>query len=86
MVHVLTIFFMILIVWTIYSIALVIDDDALNIYSEDDIPMKIAKIYWWIIIGGIILFLLWFVSFEISKGIICLSSNNDNRICEKEIK
>lgn len=86
MVYVLTIILMILIPWNIYSIVLVMDDESLIIYNEDDIPMKIAKIYWCIIIGGIILFLLWFVSFEISKGIICSSSHNDNKICEKETK
>lgn len=83
MIHVLTVIIMFLIVWTVYSICLVFDDESIMFYSGDDILLRLAKLYWWIILVGIVLFILWYVSYMISSFIICNTSNNDNKVCEK---
>lgn len=83
MIYVLTIIIMFLIVWTIYSLHLVLDDDSIMFYSGDDILLRLSKIYWWIILVGIVLSALWFVSYMISGEIICHTSNSDHKVCKR---
>lgn len=80
----LTIFFMILISWSLYSIFLCMSDETLFIYSQDDFLLKMAKIYWWIILSFFCLLVLWCISYGITVGVVCGSTNGDNEICEKK--
>lgn len=52
------------------------------IYSQDEIILKIAKIYWWIILIGLGLLVLWIISYLITSTIYCSANNNDDKICE----
>lgn len=81
MVHILTIFLMLFIPWNVYSFWAVTEDESLILYTEDDLILKIAKIYWSSVLIIAALFLLWVVSRTISEAIICTASNDDNKIC-----
>lgn len=76
-----TIAIVIFIVWTIYSCIVVIDDVSLIIYSEDNIILRLSKIYWWIILISFLVVLLFGISFLISSGIWCSVTNNDDNVC-----
>lgn len=76
-----TVVIAILIVWTIYSSIVVIDDVSLIIYSEDNIILRLSKIYWWIILISFLVVLLFGISFLISSGIWCSATNNDDNVC-----
>lgn len=76
-----TVVIAILIVWTIYSFIVVIDDVSLIIYSEDNIILRLSKIYWWIILISFLGAILFGFSFLISSGIWCSAKNNDDNVC-----
>jgi len=80
----LTIFFMILIAWSLYSIFLCMCDESLCIYGQDDFLLKMAKIYWLFILGSFCLLVLWCISYAITVGVVCVSTKGDNEICEKK--
>ena len=71
----------ILIVWTIYSFLVVTDDASLIIYCEDNIILRLSKIYWWIILISFLGAILLGISFLISSGIWCSATNNDDNVC-----
>ena len=88
MIWTLTIIIALIILWSIYSILKMIDDDNKpfdSLYpwkrNFDDIISNLAIIYWSSIIviglGSILLF----VSYLISSSIICYSSNDDSKYC-----
>lgn len=76
-----TVVIAILIVWTIYSFIVVTDDASLIIYCEDDIILRLGKIYWWIILISFFGATLFGISFLISSGIWCSATNNDDNVC-----
>ncbi len=76
-----TVVIAILIVWTIYSLWAVWDDDSLIIYCEDNIILRLSKIYWWIILISFFGSILFGISFLISSGIWCGATNNDDNVC-----
>ncbi|MBQ1495851.1 MAG: hypothetical protein IIZ40_00660 [Bacilli bacterium] len=76
-----TVVIAILILWSIYSSWVVIDDASLIIYCEDNIILRLSKIYWLIILISILGVFLFGVSFLISSGIWCSATNNDDNVC-----
>ena len=76
-----TVVMAIFIVWTIYSFIVVTDDESLIIYCEDNIILRLSKIYWWIILISFVGALLLGISFLISSGIWCSVTNNDDNVC-----
>ncbi len=82
----LTIFLMIISVWSLFSIGLCIDSGDMNLdYEYDGLLVTIAKIYWWGILLLVIGSILFFVCYGISSLIVCNSTNNDYPSCEKII-
>lgn len=76
-----TVVIAILIVWSIYSFWVVIDDASLIIYCEDNIILRLSKIYWCIILISFLGAILFGFSFLISSGIWCSVTNNDDNVC-----
>lgn len=76
-----TVVIAILIVWTILSFISVSDHESLIIYSEDNIILRLSKIYWWIILISFLGVILFSISFLISSGIWCSATNNDDNVC-----
>lgn len=76
-----TIVIAILIVWTIYSFIVVTGDASLIIYCEDNIILRLSKIYWWIILISSFGAILFGISFLVSSGIWCSAKNNDDNVC-----
>ena len=87
MIYVLTIIIAVVIAWTIISAGLCMDDYDMTVdISEDGLLLTLSKLYWWAIGISIIGFILFGISYWISKGIICSENNGDNKICIKESK
>lgn len=76
-----TVVIAILLVWSIYSFISVINDVSLIIYCEDNIILRLSKIYWWIILISFLGAILFGISFLISSGIWCSATNNDDNVC-----
>lgn len=76
-----TVVIAILLVWSIYSFIVVTDDASSIIYYEDNIILKLSKIYWRIILISILGAFLFGISFLISSGIWCSAKNNDDNVC-----
>lgn len=86
MVYILTVVLMIFFAWNLYSAGIVVDSDNIP-YPENWLPynkviLKIAKIYWKIVVGLLLLGVLYLVCFILSSAIICGSTGNDDPVCE----
>lgn len=80
----LTIFLMIISVWSLFSIGLCFYSGDMNLdYEYDGLLVTIAKIYWWGILILVIGSILFIICYEISASIVCNSTNNDYPVCEK---
>lgn len=82
----LTIFIMMIIIWSVYSFDLIFnsgDDNICPNFKEDGIMLFIAKLYWCIlailVVGG----MLFAISYFISTSIICETRHNDHPVCER---
>ena len=76
-----TVVIAILIVWTIYSFIVVTDPASFIIYCENDIILRLSKIYWLIILISILGAILFGISFLISSRIWCSAKSNDDNVC-----
>ena len=74
---------MFFLIFNIITFCVAVKDESIYIYSDDNLLEKICKIYSWIVVVSIALFILYVISYAIAKPIWCDISNNDNKICEK---
>lgn len=81
MIILLAIILMIFTIWNLFCFVICMEDESIIIYSQDDIILKIAKIYWWFIITLILGIFLYKCCYFFSKQIICKIKNNDYPVC-----
>ena len=82
----LTIFLMIISIWSLFSFGLLVNSgDMMLDYKCDGLLVTIAKIYWWGILIFVIGSILFIICYGISSLIVCNSTNNDYPSCKKII-